>query len=66
MTKDLSPKDWFAGMAMQVLMEEMSKTISIHVKSNAELKQAIVAKAAAAYDWAEVMMREREKREAQA
>ncbi len=62
MTPDLSVKDWFAGMAMQTLMADMGKSAGIHVKTNTELKQAILAKVSAAYDWAEVMMTEREKR----
>jgi hypothetical protein len=62
MTPDLTVKDWFAGMAMQTLMADMSKSSGIHVKTNTELKQAILSKVSAAYDWAEVMMAEREKR----
>jgi hypothetical protein len=63
MTPDLlTVRDWFAGMAMQTLMADLAKSTGIHVKTNTELKQAILAKVSAAYDWAEVMMTEREKR----
>ena len=62
MTPGLTVKDWFAGMAMQTLMADLAKSTGIHVKTNVELKQAILAKVSAAYDWADVMMAERDKR----
>ena len=65
MTPDLSVKDWFAGMAMQALVSlDADKASSFHVKSNVELRQTVLAKVSTAYDWAEAMMAERDKRAA--
>jgi hypothetical protein len=63
MTPDLTVKDWFAGIAMQALIAlDADKASSFHVKSNVELRQAVLGKVSSAYDWAEAMMAERDKR----